>query len=1380
MTLEDSIFEKHYNYYKSIGIETIKQQAGQVEQVSSDYQGRVIYELLQNAFDKANKNILVQVKGNSLFVANDGEKFTFVADYDYDKGSSERGDFQSMCSISTSTKNASTSIGNKGVGFKSAFSIAESGFVNVYTQGEIISSDKSKLDEVISFRIYDSFKDINNIPSDFEVSIKNNLIEKIGLVQKERVDRGVPGYYFPLHFNDEPPYILELFNQGFVTVIEIPFNEKDSVKALFNEIEDIHFQFIKLKKHNDFSIVFQFDEDIYEKKVEKELNKLFSCTIDSDVLKELAQIAGISIEHPQVAFLIKDEPNGLLYNYLPTKVSSPFSYVDFHADFHTTVDRKSINFEGKIGKYNKALLKACIELYFSVINNYLEKDKRIELKTEFIDKTKITCEFENFDWRLFYIQGNTTELFKIVRSILQIWDWHYSNSVNYFAQLAQSYFSSKRNKDKHQEFLSNSLSFIYRFATDSQKYEVWIERFRSEFAGKLLDLNAQIIPNTTISKNNEIIFRKTSDSIIQLPEFLGVNITDFEITDNSFRRSLGINEFNDYNVILKYFKQCSFEGKYKTDAISEDEQRELIKSLFQIFDAKKEQSFLTSHRYTKLRDDNSSLNQANFNVSTIFLKTDSNKYKPAQLCFINEIDKEFLKDIIPESQISDFLRFIGVSIASKHLCVDVRMYNELKDGIDYLPSLVDRKDERIDVDLISENIRIVTPSGRIIHPATVNNNYRFLDNLIHQPIKKEIDNLVNDYSEFSKPYRQKLMVRILENLSNKDEVIRLYQSIFWLFAKEQKYLLIDNNKLSWSSSIDFVILNNKSDFDLLISQESISTKVLCYYSGGDFSEDLKKRIVVPKKGKIETAGIQINDNLKKCLQEKMIYLLINISRSKSSVSDRNYLDEDTDLLELQNRLELLEVIEVQSLKQEIFFNNIYTTPSKDYVIDVSKGKIYFRVGINTSKKAEGISEYLFSNSSIKELVELIVFYKEVDQLKDQVNSIDFESINKKWKTDYQQKWLVFLYDILGKYVPDISQVPLNWHCYNHFIKSNLLIRIEREEGLLNFEERINQTKSQFEGYFDSFKLDIDYNLNRDRIEKMKTFLQLKDSEDTKLLLYEIDKIQYKLGIEELIQVLENKTESIFNDFRTYNELPKSSLQKKRLNIEEKVNDIFKIMSNSTNKNIKNTTQPIEYSTSEAISHRPNRKIFKIDSLGNSKEVDFELMGASGEIEVLNYYIKDFIEHSDIEYRSKGIKEVYNLVVDKLPSKEDKFEYEQYRDKCIENINIDFELQKALIPFYYITMHFKFAFFDLAVYKQGKPTLVEVKTTYSEGNNRFFLSMAEVNAAMGKDEYEIIRVTPSSIYFLENPIKAVEEKIKEIRTNKFTLTPKNYEFNFIDK
>jgi hypothetical protein len=93
LSLEEKLFQDHYNYYKEIGIETIKQQAGQVEQVSSDYQGRVIYELLQNAFDKAQEKILVKVLGGSLYVANDGTKFNFTSNYDYKNGSLKRGDF---------------------------------------------------------------------------------------------------------------------------------------------------------------------------------------------------------------------------------------------------------------------------------------------------------------------------------------------------------------------------------------------------------------------------------------------------------------------------------------------------------------------------------------------------------------------------------------------------------------------------------------------------------------------------------------------------------------------------------------------------------------------------------------------------------------------------------------------------------------------------------------------------------------------------------------------------------------------------------------------------------------------------------------------------------------------------------------------------------------------------------------------------------------------------------------------------------------------------------------------------------------------------------------------------------------------------------------
>jgi uncharacterized lipoprotein len=154
-SLEDKIFEKHYNNYRKMPVETIKQQAGQVEQVSKDYQGRVVYELLQNAFDKADKDILIKLTDDYLYVANDGNQFTYEYDYDYDDGKSKnRGDFHSMCSISTSSKLADKNIGNKGVGFKSVFSIARNEKVSVFTVGKIIQNGITEKDrEPISFEL---------------------------------------------------------------------------------------------------------------------------------------------------------------------------------------------------------------------------------------------------------------------------------------------------------------------------------------------------------------------------------------------------------------------------------------------------------------------------------------------------------------------------------------------------------------------------------------------------------------------------------------------------------------------------------------------------------------------------------------------------------------------------------------------------------------------------------------------------------------------------------------------------------------------------------------------------------------------------------------------------------------------------------------------------------------------------------------------------------------------------------------------------------------------------------------------------------------------------------------------------------------------------
>jgi len=1387
MTLENSIFDKHYQYYKSIGIETIKQQAGQVEQVSSDYQGRVIYELLQNAFDKADKNICVQVKGNSLYVANDGEKFTYVAGYDYERGTSKRGDFQSLCSISTSTKNASTSIGNKGVGFKSVFSISEFGFVNVYTQGLMLQGETS-IAEPISFRIYDSFKNRNKIPFEFDKDLQDNINEKIALVQHERGDRGIPGYYFPFHILEEPIYIQELFDKKFVTVIEIPFKDKESIQLLFDEIKKIHFQFIRLKKDKNFVINFDFDDEINIKEVSKDNPYLFSAAINSPKLKDIAINAGILNEQninsfkPKVAFYLREknkeneQEDGLIYNYLPTKVKSPFKNVDFHADFHTTVDRKSINFEGEIGKYNKALLKACIELFFVTVNNYLSLEDRVQLNVEFVDKNEINFDFHNFEWSLFEINRDL-DVFELVTNTLRISEWEYTLISDLFSRIAKKYFDIYNNDiERYNIYYQNLLGFIRTFTNDYNKQYSRSEAFKKKLGEKILSANVQILPNIKIQKNTEILFRKSSDSLLQLPNFLGVNVTDFEIPDTTFRNALNIKEFNDYNEILKYFKQCSFNGDYNNVLrLNEEQQKEIVQSIFRIYEAKNVEQYLSTHRFTKsfnskLRESNSTLNQANFNISTIFIRTNSKKYKPAQLCTIYDVDVEFFDGLIPESQRNDFLRFLGVSTESKYMFADSRIYRNLKEGLNYIPALVDRREEKITEDLII-NFHIITPSGKLIHPATVNdNNYRFLDSVNYQPIKAELDNILTKrYEVFPTPFRERLKKRINKNVSYTNDIIRLYQSVFYLFEKDKQFLISEDGQLSWTSSTDFIIINSKSDFDLLKMYHS--KKILCYYSGGNLPGYLNDKIINPKKGKINFTAENQNDSLKNDIENKMIYLLVSISQSKSS--DKNYLEDNIELTEIQKRLEQLVIKEVDGLEQEIVFKEISIMSSKVYAIEEGKaGTIYFNKNATFVQKAEGIAEYLFGNTTIKELVELILFYKEVDDLFESVDKTDYEIINKKWKKDYVEKYKKFEAEILlhfqsASYIEDDK-----WFMYSSTHKSELLVTLDKQNALNKLDYLIEtlKQKPEYIGYFDNFKLEINRNSVEKFAAKLISFLQLNNLNGNKELISKIKELSLKLGVEKELENIEIEITTNFPNYIQHDSEKQNSIAKE-ISTERKINNIFEKIGKSKEKQLNNIEFHGDISLSK-IPISPRKLIFQQGELLENISRDFEATGATGEEEVLIYYIEEFIK-LPIEKRVGALNQVYGVIKNKTGNDSLK----KYMDKCVEVFGNNSDLRKALIPLFYVTMHYKYSYFDLIVYKDNQPVLVEVKTTNHENYNSFYLSISEVNAARSNENYEIVRVSPQSINLLGNPIKLIEDKIATINGTNFSLLPRNYEFKF---
>jgi len=104
------------------------------------------------------------------------------------------------------------------------------------------------------------------------------------------------------------------------------------------------------------------------------------------------------------------------------------------------------------------------------------------------------------------------------------------------------------------------------------------------------------------------------------------------------------------------------------------------------------------------------------------------------------------------------------------------------------------------------------------------------------------------------------------------------------------------------------------------------------------------------------------------------------------------------------------------------------------------------------------------------------------------------------------------------------------------------------------------------------------------------------------------------------------------------------------------------------------------------------------------------------------------------------------------------------------------LTRSLISLFYVALHNKFAYFDLIVYKNKTPTLIEVKSTRGH-QNRFFISIAEVNAARKAANYQLFRVSRDSITFIGNLMKILESQLTMVEGENFTLKPRNYEFNF---
>lgn len=141
--------------------------AGLESYVSESYNSRSFIELLQNADDAKATSFYVKRSGEYLFVANNGRPFSIK-------------DLESLCRSASSNKVRGTTIGYRGIGFKSVVSFAK--------EVHLISGDfEITFSKDLSKQIIPQAPKVPliRIPHELDKSIENELSDEIRLLQEE-------------------------------------------------------------------------------------------------------------------------------------------------------------------------------------------------------------------------------------------------------------------------------------------------------------------------------------------------------------------------------------------------------------------------------------------------------------------------------------------------------------------------------------------------------------------------------------------------------------------------------------------------------------------------------------------------------------------------------------------------------------------------------------------------------------------------------------------------------------------------------------------------------------------------------------------------------------------------------------------------------------------------------------------------------------------------------------------------------------------------------------------------------------------------------------------------------------------------------------------
>jgi len=375
------IVEEMINRRAQLDFDTRERELNAEGKIKQDYAGRVLFELFQNAVDRAEARvrILADEPAGRLYFGNDGKP---VSVYDFESGQ-KRSDLHSLCSLNTSNKEANNAIGNKGVGFRSVF--AATNRVRVWSKAPDLSSTDGRWWGIELRRPFPGKPfPAMGIAAELVNSIRNSLLEK---------PEEAPSFYFPAFledWDDSIPPDEWLSGLKTVVVLEDLHGKNlakyttggwDVVRKALEDFQRTPLWFVGEKYPSKKGLIVSSRLGINGEEYIQRIEPPEGWTKIERKVKEAsveAEKLDIRLDEPSVAVLIPPpgleigpdrEPlneRSLLYGYLPTEETCGFSLM-IHGDFALDTSRRHVDLEHGRATYNRVLLEAAIDALYAAL-----------------------------------------------------------------------------------------------------------------------------------------------------------------------------------------------------------------------------------------------------------------------------------------------------------------------------------------------------------------------------------------------------------------------------------------------------------------------------------------------------------------------------------------------------------------------------------------------------------------------------------------------------------------------------------------------------------------------------------------------------------------------------------------------------------------------------------------------------------------------------------------------------------------------------------------------------------------------------------------------------------------------------------------------------